>query len=320
MGKKMDKDDVIYGKVALTSVSWNKIEEAALPIKIPPNLLGEAKRKLKEVQKQKLTKPYVKVGLAGTDLVLRIKEDKTLGEEIDAVLVKNYKKQRDDLDQKCAGVIREINTIIKSGVEDQIAGVPAMMDKVRDYLANHKTTDAENEVIKIRTRFVNIGKSIRTPEMMVKVEAEKLGVPPEEVDLKKVLPRLNAANAELRKVQAEFAKLERDFENHLDTVALNDPVASKNDPHYQRDYQEVVDKFKETLGRLQPFSGKLQVVLSKAQQFQQSCQTVNDPAEALRLAGKLFEVANVLVDQSKGILFDIRERRRVLHAPRQQES
>lgn len=103
MGKAMDKSSVIYGgktTVGLTSVNWTEIERLILeqvgdePLATP---LAGARKAVDAAKKDKsLEKAYVKVGLVGKDLVLRIKDVRTLiDKEIDSILVKQFEQKRD---------------------------------------------------------------------------------------------------------------------------------------------------------------------------------------------------------------------------------
>lgn len=308
LGKKMDKEDVIYGKVALNRVSWSKIVEAVTPIAIPSTLLSEAKKTLAEARQEKLSKPYVKVGQAGNDLVLRIKEDKTMGKEIDAVLVKNYKQAVETLDKKTAKVVEEMNLTLDNGVDAQLDGLPEMFKRIRELIGQNKTTDAENDVVKVRTRFINIAKTLREPKEMAEATAPKYGVDPGEIDLKKFSERIARARRRWKELKAEFEKVEGEFDRHSESAGLADPVASKNDGNYRRDYQEVVDKFKETLEKLRPFAPKMQVIANAAATFPAMCREADDPAEPLKRAGQMFQAARVIEKQSSDQLFHIRER------------
>jgi len=99
MGKTMDKASVIYGAngaVGLTSVNWKAIE-TAIEDKIGPEgiMWSPAKKAVEEAKSNKnLVKAYVKVGEVNGDLVLRIKDVRTLvDKEIDTTLVKQYKQK-----------------------------------------------------------------------------------------------------------------------------------------------------------------------------------------------------------------------------------
>lgn len=103
MGKSMDKATVIYGgktTVGIGSVNWTEVERLIKeeigdePIGTP---LAGARKAVDEAKKDKsLDKAYVKVGLVGSELVLRIKDVRTLvDKEIDSVLVKQFKQKKE---------------------------------------------------------------------------------------------------------------------------------------------------------------------------------------------------------------------------------
>lgn len=102
MGKTMDKSTVIYGasgSVGVAAVDWEKVKKAILeeipdePIATP---LAGAKKAVEEAKQNKnLVKAYVKVGEVDGNLVLRIKDVRTLmDKEIDTVLIKQYKQKK----------------------------------------------------------------------------------------------------------------------------------------------------------------------------------------------------------------------------------
>ena len=103
MGKSMDKATVIYGgktTVGIGSVNWTEVERLIKeeigdePIGTP---LAGARKAVDEAKKDKsLDKAYVKVGLVGSELVLRIKDVRTLvDKEIDSILVKQFKQKKE---------------------------------------------------------------------------------------------------------------------------------------------------------------------------------------------------------------------------------
>jgi hypothetical protein len=103
MGKTMDKATVIYGangSIGLGAVNWDQIKKAILdeigdePISTP---LAGAKQSVEKAKNDKtLVKAYVKVGLVDGNLVLRIKDVRTLlDKEIDTILVKQFKQKKD---------------------------------------------------------------------------------------------------------------------------------------------------------------------------------------------------------------------------------
>lgn len=110
MGKTMDKSSVLYGSngtVGLNAVNWDVIKKAILdevgdePI---GTALAGAKSAVNEAKKDKnLQKAYVKVGLVGSDLVLRIKDVRTVvDKEIDTVLVKQFPQKKSAHDKMVA--------------------------------------------------------------------------------------------------------------------------------------------------------------------------------------------------------------------------
>jgi hypothetical protein len=103
MGKTMDKSTVIYGangSIGLGSVNWDQIKKAILdeigdePISTP---LAGAKQTVDKAKNDKtLVKAYVKVGIVDGNLVLRIKDVRTLvDKEIDTILVKQFKQKKE---------------------------------------------------------------------------------------------------------------------------------------------------------------------------------------------------------------------------------
>ena len=103
MGKTMDKATVIYGangNVGLSAVKWGDVEEAILdqigdePI---TSALNGAKRAVEDAKKDKtLDKAYVKVGIVDGNLVLRIKDVRTLiDKELDTLLIKQFKQKKE---------------------------------------------------------------------------------------------------------------------------------------------------------------------------------------------------------------------------------
>ncbi|MGC3967498.1 MAG: hypothetical protein QM775_09055 [Pirellulales bacterium] len=110
MGKKMDKASVIYGgdkpRTLLKDFDhWNELAQV-----IEEKLGSEAKydfalakKLVKETKQNEKFNPkeaYVKVGVVDKDLVLRIKQEKTFGdEEADAIVVKNYVALRKDFEE-----------------------------------------------------------------------------------------------------------------------------------------------------------------------------------------------------------------------------
>src|SRR5207249_8402117 len=100
MGKKMDKRNVIWGEqhsVSLASFSGAHMTAiiALIQRNIGPtekiNRAAAQSAVNKAKANAKMKNGYVKVGLIGTDLVLRCKEKKFLGDiEVDAILVPKY--------------------------------------------------------------------------------------------------------------------------------------------------------------------------------------------------------------------------------------
>lgn len=100
MGKTMDKKSIIWGEahsVSLASFSSGHMTNIVDVIqqKIGPkaaiNHAAAQSAVLKAKANPKMKNGYVKVGLIGSDLVLRCKEKKFLGDiEVDAILVKGY--------------------------------------------------------------------------------------------------------------------------------------------------------------------------------------------------------------------------------------
>ncbi len=97
---KMDKDDVIYGgdsaKVPVAKVNWTALQHAleqAVGPDTPVINLTAAKTTVAEAKAGKgAAKTYVKLGLVGKDMVLRVKTPGTLTDtEVDTILVKGAK-------------------------------------------------------------------------------------------------------------------------------------------------------------------------------------------------------------------------------------
>src|SRR5258706_6971466 len=101
MGKTMDKKNVIWGEQHSVSLaSFSSGHMAAIVDLIQHNIGPKEKINhslaqsavLKAKANPKMKNGYVKVGLIGTDLVLRCKEKKFLGDiEVDAILVPKYR-------------------------------------------------------------------------------------------------------------------------------------------------------------------------------------------------------------------------------------
>ena len=106
MGKTMSKSTVIYGQqhaVAVSSFNSSHVKQILNLLRdqvgadlVDPQV-GTITRLINDAVGQaksnkKMSTAYVKVGLVGSDLVLRCKEKKFFGDvEIDAILIKNYK-------------------------------------------------------------------------------------------------------------------------------------------------------------------------------------------------------------------------------------
>lgn len=117
------------GSVGLTAVDWEKIKKAILdevgdePIATP---LAGAKKAVDDAKKDKnLVKAYVKVGLVDGNMVLRIKDVRTLvDKEIDAVLVKQFKQKKDAHDKMVAlqskGNGNDKGTVVSLDPEDKV--------------------------------------------------------------------------------------------------------------------------------------------------------------------------------------------------------
>jgi hypothetical protein len=111
MGTTMDKDKVIYGQghgVPLNQINWNALQQAIVAEVGLERVTGlaDAKNAVTAAQRNPaLQSPYVKVGMAGNDLVLRIKDKRTLKDkEIDTVLIKGYKAKLQDYRRKLEAV------------------------------------------------------------------------------------------------------------------------------------------------------------------------------------------------------------------------
>ena len=97
---KMDKKTVIYGgdteKVSVDKVNWSKVESAiqeACGEDVKIINLSDAKTSVAEGRKgKKSAKTYVKIGLVGKDLVMRVKTPGVITDtEVDTILVRNAK-------------------------------------------------------------------------------------------------------------------------------------------------------------------------------------------------------------------------------------
>lgn len=113
---KMDKDDVIYGgdsaKVPVAKVNWTAVQSAveqAVGPDTPILNLTAAKTAVAEAKAGKgAAKTYVKVGLVGKDLVLRVKTPGTLKDtEVDTILVKGAKAIMERIAQESRQTARE---------------------------------------------------------------------------------------------------------------------------------------------------------------------------------------------------------------------
>ncbi len=255
----MDKSTVIYGQgngVPVAKVNWTVIREAITAEIGPEPITGlnAAKSAVEDAKKDKsLDGAYVKVGLDGSDLVLRIKDKRTFKDkEIDTTLIKGYKKLK-------AEYLKNLELVAKS---DMVEVDPKVYDTMVLELGRNIMADAPNptqvteakqaiankDYVMALTKVGGLAKKVRNglknmnsfDDFIAKI-CKTMKWDPRHLD-DKALSTLNKKRKEVIGVLEKTNRIVEKWEEEVEEMEskLPTPTTTSTDPAYQQRFNLIL--------------------------------------------------------------------------------
>jgi hypothetical protein len=297
----MDKAAVIYGQangVLLDQVNWTTIQQAITAELGPEPVTGlnDAKKAVANAKKnQALNNPYIKVGLAGGDLVLRIKDKRTLlDKEIDTVLIRGYKAKLEnyrknlkkaenaDLQEADSEVVKKMTIEFNSSIAAQLPNptqVAAAKKAVEERDYQQAIVKVGGLAKKVRTGLNNLRKF----DVFLSEICKSRNWDLRHVDQKKFSKKKAEVLAVLEKTEKIVSKLE----SETATIEHEQPAPATSNAGADQNYR---NRFDLVLSTNQQIIRELQGILNQGNVLLQNAVSVAGQGERAKTADAAGEV------------------------------
>jgi hypothetical protein len=257
MGKPMSNDTVIYGQghgVDLERVNWTTIEQVVANEIGNESMSGgisAAKKSVQDAQANpKLKNPYVKVGVAGKDLVFRIKDKGILKDtEIDTTLIRDYVRKREAHQTGQATPEGEADPAVveRVGKEVRDAIVANSAEPAMEQLSQAKAALKEHDYVlaalKVGAAASNIRKNLAAIRRPDKIIADALhhfgqGLDPRHIDPRQFDKKIK----EIREGLDKAAKSLAQYEEAIEKLETQQPPPATTNGNANANYREKFDR------------------------------------------------------------------------------